>query len=540
MGLRMSFPRFVLVPALLLIVAGETARSGDQPQWGQAWSRNMVSSERGLPATFDLGTGANVRFRVPLGGETHSTPVVAGGRIYVGTNNAAPRDPKHEGDRGVLMCLRETDGALLWQLVVPKRDEDPFFDWPKSGISSPATVEGDRVYIVTNRGEVLCLDPQGLHNGNDGPFQSEGEYITAPKLEAPPTPQPGAAIEPSTEAPHRSAKQLLKPGPLDADILWRYDLVKDAGIWPHDAAHSSILVHGNHLYLNTGNGVDNTHRRIRRPEAPSLVVLDKKTGRLLAADNELIGPRIFHSTWSSPSLGEIDGAKVIFFAGGDGVLRAFEPLPSDWSGSEPVKLKQRWQFDPDPGAPKEEVHRFTQNKKVGPSNVFGLPVFANARVFLAGGGDIWWGKNEAWLKCIRATGSGDVTKSAEVWSYPLVRHVMSTPAVHEGMVFIADTGRKFHCVDAESGKEIWTQDMNGDFWASPLVADGKVYIGTRRGDFWIFDAAREKRVLHRSELGKPISATATAANGSLYLATMTELIALKDGAKLETDAAAAH
>src|SRR5690348_1951647 len=175
--------------------------AADQPQWGQAWSRNMVSSEKGLPDSFDPVTGHNVKWSAALGTETHSSPVIAGGRVYIGTNNGNPRDPKHQGDRGVLMCFDEVTGAFLWQLVVPKRDGDVYFDWPQSGISSPATVEGNRVYIVSNRGEVLCLDAAGLTNGNDGPFQTEGAHMT----------------------PHTLPAQ-LEPGPLDSDILWLFDL----------------------------------------------------------------------------------------------------------------------------------------------------------------------------------------------------------------------------------------------------------------------------------------------------------------------------
>src|SRR5439155_19885895 len=98
--------------------------AADQPQWGEAWSRNMVSTERGLPDSFDPVTGKNIKWTAWLGTQAHSTPVVAGGRVYIGTNNEEPRDPKHKGDRGVFMCLHEKTGALLWQLVVPKRDED--------------------------------------------------------------------------------------------------------------------------------------------------------------------------------------------------------------------------------------------------------------------------------------------------------------------------------------------------------------------------------------------------------------------------------
>src|SRR6266705_1294398 len=267
--------------------------AADQPQWGQAWSRNMISRERNVPASFDPKTGQNIKWSAQLGTQTHSTPIVAGGRVYIGTNNGHPRDTQQQGDRGVLMCFDEATGRFLWQLVVPKREEDIYFDWPESGIASPATVEDNRVYLVSNRGEVLCLD--ALKNG---------------------------------------------------EILWRFNLTSGAGIWSHDAAHSSILIHGNHLYLNTGTGVDNTHKRIRTPDAPSLVVLDKRTGLFVARDNEHMALNIFHSTWSSPSLGEVDGRTLVFFAGGNGIVYAFEALKngvtgerksSEQSTSTPVK-----------------------------------------------------------------------------------------------------------------------------------------------------------------------------------------------------------
>jgi len=59
------------------------------------------------------------------------------------------------------------------------------------------------------------------------------------------------------------------------------------------------------------------------------------------------------------------------------------------------------------------------------------------------------------------------------------------------------------------------------------VADGKVYLGTRGGVFYTFAASREKQVLSAIELGTPISGTAVAANGVLFLATMTHLYALQ-------------
>ena len=83
-----------------------------------------------------------------------------------------------------------------------------------------------------------------------------------------------------------------------------------------------------------------------------------------------------------------------------------------------------------------------------------MPVFDNNRIYVAGGGDIWWGKNEAWLKCIDATRTGDITTNGLVWSYTLQRHVMSTPAIYRGLAFIGDVGHTFHCLDAETGRRV--------------------------------------------------------------------------------------
>jgi outer membrane protein assembly factor BamB len=494
-----------------------TIFAGDQRQFGEAWSRNMVSSERGLPAVFDLETGRNVKWAAELGTESYSTPVIAGGRVFIGTNNGRPRDNRHEGDRGVFLCLEEETGRLLWQLVAPKLEEDPFYDWPNTGMSSPATVEGNRVYLVSNRAQLLCLDARGMANGNDGPFKDEGKLMTRHLTNGAP------AVD-------------LEAGPMDADVIWIYDMFKEAGIWPHDGAHSAIMIRGNYLYLNTGTGVDNTHKKIRTPHAPSLIVVDKRTGKLVARDREGIAPNVFHATWSGPSTGKIGGKEVIFFLGGNGIVYGFEPWDQTKnSTAEKVEqefgtLKKLFEFDFDPNGPKTEVHRFTSNRREGPSNFYGMPVFVDGSLYVAGGGDIFWGKNEAWLKRLDFAMEGGEIKVKEAWSFVLGKHVLSTPSVKDGLVYIADANKELHCMDAKTGAELWKHEAKGDFWASPLVADSKIYIGSRRGDFLVFAHAREKKVLGVMDLKDPISATAVAANGTLYVATMRNLYAIKEGA----------
>lgn len=478
------------------------ANAADHPQMGQRFTRNMVSAERNLPAAFNPETGSNVVWKAALGSESHATPVIGGGRVIMGTNNGAPRDARHEGDRGVLMCFDEATGAFQWQLVAPKLTNSIYWDWPRAGLCSTATIEGDRVYVVSNRGEVLALDLAGMNNGNRGPFLDEARHAV-----------------PAGDPP-------IEPGPHCADILWRFDMIGELGVRQHDSAHASILIDGPFLYVNTSNGVDDTHKKIEAPDAPSLIVVDKATGRLLATDAERIGPRIFHSTWSSPMLAEVGGEPRVYFAGGDGVLYGFEPLREVPPAGEVRSLKKLWWFDPDPEAPKEEVHRFNGNRRESPTNIKSLPVFHDGRIYMTGGGDLWWGKNESYLWCIDPAGNGDVTGAGLVWRHSLGRHVMASPAVADGLAFAADCDGLLHCVDAVTGEAQWTFQANGEFWASPFIADGKVYAATRRGWFYVFALDREQRLLSEMRLDGPVSATPVAANGRLYVATMRWLYAI--------------
>jgi outer membrane protein assembly factor BamB len=504
--MKSSYTSLRITIVLSLLTNSPWVLAADQPQWGARYTRNLISDERNLPESFDPDTGRNVRWTFELGTSSYATPVVAEGRVLVGTNNDPPRDPNNVGDRGVLLCLNEADGKLLWHLAVPKRDQ--FNDWPNVGICSPPTVENGRVYLTSNRGEVLCLDLAGHANGNDGPFTDEASYIV-----------PGGATP-------------LEIGPQHADILWRFDMFEQLGVETHDEMHSSPLIHGDVLYVGTSNGVDGTHRHVPAPGAPSIIALDKKTGRLLARDREPIGAHITHSTWSSPSLGTVGGRELIFFAAGNAIVYAFEPmlpLPAGegrGEGSPVATLKKVWQYDCDPGSPRGELDKFQGNRRTGPSTITGMPVFHEGRVYVTAGGDLWHGKLECYLHAISADGTGDITQTGRVWAAPLSRHCMSTPSIAGGLAYIADCGRQVSCIDIETGKPVWVHRANGDIWSSTLVADGRVYVGSLRGDFWTLAAGRELKVLSRIDLGEPIHATPIAANGTLYVGTMRRLFAV--------------
>ena len=216
----------------------------------------MVSGEQQLPAAFSRD-GENVRWSVRLGTRTYGNPTVANGRVFVGTDSEAAADPRFGKEHpGVVKCLSEASGELQWQLVVPERKHglpvDSHFLHQDCGVCSSPAVDGDRVYVVTSAAEIVCLDVEGMANGNDGPFTDEGSYMAGHG-------------NPPVEVTAR-----------DADILWCFDPIDEAGVMPHDAASCSVLIHGDFLYTSSSNGVGgmpgatffSKHAYVVRPERP--------------------------------------------------------------------------------------------------------------------------------------------------------------------------------------------------------------------------------------------------------------------------------
>ena len=318
---------------------------------------------------------------------------------------------------------------------------------------------------------------------------------------------------------------------------------KKLGVFPCDAANGSPLIVGDLLYVPTSNGVDrNTfgdpasekNRKIPAPDAPNLIVLDKRDGRLVATDNAPIMPHILHGQWSSPSSGIVDGRKLVFFGGGDGVCYAFEALAS--VPEKPVRLKTVWSYDCIPPEYKATGGRDpvtyyclgdrrvsgTLNKNdgkfVGRSEIIATPVFANNRVYVAIGRDPAHGRGRGALHCIDPRGSGDITATGKVWTYQGLDRTLSTVSVADGLLYVSDVGGRLHCLDAETGRCHWIHDTKCEVWGSTLVADGKVYMPTPKG-LWVLAAGKDLKLLTRINLGAKVYSSPVVANGTLYVAT---------------------
>lgn len=471
--LQMSLEVRALVLILsALVAAALPVLAQDWPMWGGTPQRNMVSPQTGLPVSWDIKSGKNIKWKAALGSTSYGNPVVSGGRVFAGTNNDNPRNPAIQGDKGILMCFRETDGKLLWQAVSDKLETGAANDWPSQGVCSSPLVDGDRVYYVTNRGELVCLDAEGFLDGeNDGPF--EGEKLKSP---------------------------------LDADVVWSLDMMKELGVRQHNMANSSPAMHGDLIFIETSNGNDENHAQVPAPQAPSFIAVNKKTGKLVWKDSSP-GDKIMNGQWSSPALGLVNGSMQAFFPGGNGWLYGFDALTG-----APL-----WKFDLNP---KDAVSPKSRNDGIA------TPVFQENRIFLATGQDPEQGEGIGHMYCIDPSGKGDITDTGRVWHYEKIRRTISTAAVADGLVFIADFSGFLHCLDAQTGKPFWVHDMLAAVWGSPLVAGGKVYLGDEDGDVAVLQAGKELKVLAENSMGASVYSTPVPANGALFIMNRSELYAL--------------
>jgi outer membrane protein assembly factor BamB len=370
-------------------------------------------------------------------------------------------------------------------------------------------VDGERVYVATNRCEVVCLDPAGMSNGNDGPFKDEAQYLAG------------------------AGKPAIEPEPHDADILWVYDMRVELGVFPHFMTSSSVLVVGDWLYVTTSNGVDWTDVHVPSPDAPVLICLDKKTGKLLGQERSGISARTLYGNWSSPAYGSVGGKPTVVVGGGDGFLYGFDPVPvTDASGA--ATLKELWRVDCNP-----PEYRMKDDKPLryrdpkGPSEVIATPVVHGNRVYASIGQDPEHPEQGA--GCLNSIGvtydaSGKATAQA-VWRNTKIGRSVSTVAVTGGIVFTADSAGMIYCLDAATGNEHWKHDAEAHIWVSPVVADGKLYLGNENGELLAFAASKEKQELGKIDCGASIFSSAVPANGVLFVATGQQLYAFKGGAR---------
>jgi outer membrane protein assembly factor BamB len=436
--------------SLLLLLASDP-NAGDWPMWGGTPDRNMISSMKGLPTTWDVAAKKNVKWVAQLGSQSYGNPVVAGGQVYAGTNNELLRNPKEGGDRGVLMCFRESDGKFLWQHTNEKLPAGRANDWPYQGVCSSPMVEGDLLYYVTNRCELVCLNTKGDGAGN-------------------------------------------------AKVEWKFDMMEEVGSQPHNMSNSSPVSYGDLIYVSTSNGQDESHVHIPSPRAPAIIAVNKKTHKLAWEDNS-VGEKILHGQWASPTVAKIGGVVQVIHPQGDGWVRSYEPLTG----------KKLWEFDTNP---KDSVWPKTRNETIATPVVSGDVVYmANGQdpehgegvghLYAIDGtkrgditktGQIWhydkirrtvstgavynglvfYADFSGFLHCL------DAKTGKPYWVHDMLAAIWGSPMVIDGKVYLGDEDGDVVVMEASKEKKLVAEmNMGSSVYSTPVPANGALFIVNR-------------------------------------------------------------
>ncbi len=550
------------------------AGKSDLTCFGGDPSRNMVNLiDKGIP--FPLGEGEEnklneklVKWKADLGSRAYGGPIIAGGKVFVGTNNGKPRNNRDERkigddieplDKGILMCFDEKTGAYNWQAVHNKLPSGQVNDWPLEGVCSSPLVEGDRVYYTSNRCTLVCVNLTGR---TEKPIGSPLKFLD-------PIKKAEVAFDAKT----------------DADVVWELDMFKDLGVFPHNMTAASPMLIGDTLFLVTANGVDENHVNIPAPDAPSFIAVDKKTGKVIWKRNDP-GKNIMHGQWANPAYAVVDGTKMVIFPGGDGVVYAFTP----------DKGELIFKFDANP---KDAIYEL--GGAGTKSDFIGTPVIVDNHCYIGTGQDPEHFTGIAYFYAIdlkkalaNAAKSKDkdvspelvdkVTKndegkkvttgkpnpnSAVAWVYGgkdtrkfvprdfAFGRTMSTACIVEGVCYISELNGILHCLDAKTGKKFWSYDTKSQIWGSPYYVDGKVHLACENGEMFTFKHDKAPKViddldnagaadqksfnnqyklkrkqveneflLGKTDFGHPIRSTPVVANGVMYVMTENGLYAI--------------
>jgi len=518
------------------------AEAWRNPQWGFSSRRNHVTNIP-LPLWFDEETKYNICWAAPLGQTVNSTPVVAGGKVFIGTSNAGYNDryPQDTVDLGCLVCLHEETGELFWQYSVPKRrslnDPRPFTDWPLQGICSAPCVnrfrqQGGRLWVVNNLAQVVCLDIDGFTNGNDGPVTDEADT-----------------------------------GLQDADVIWRFDMFEELGVRPGYMACTSPTLAGNVLLLNTTHSVQPDENRAL-PEAtkgvPSFIALHCDTGELIWQD-ESATANILDFSWSSPAFDVIAGIPQAIFAGGDGWLYSFDARDIAKGNSNLL-----WSFDCNP-----KTAKYLPGGQGDRNTLIATPVIHENRVFIATGRSLENGDGPGIVWCVDATKRGDLSdtlvfnpdspnepiphrrllacdiaqgdytqpnpNTGVIWKFDgadinddgrlsdeeTMHRAVSCVTVKDHIAVVTDSMGIVHCLDADTGGSHWNHDLSSQSAGTPLISRDRILVGDQDGNVTMFKLDRRKAVMAKVPTKHSIQGSLTATRGSaerLWIAQSGQLL----------------
>lgn len=174
---RLSLRRSVAIQVFLASAALARAAAPGDGNWPsfRGPGASGVADGHPAPSTWDVAKGENIRWKTPIPGLGHGSPVIWGDRIYlttaVGDRGAAELKVGLYGDiqpieenfphRFIVLCLDKHTGAILWQQTahegVPKIKRHT----KATHANSTAATDGKHVVAFFGSEGLYCYDVDG-------------------------------------------------------------------------------------------------------------------------------------------------------------------------------------------------------------------------------------------------------------------------------------------------------------------------------------------------------------------------------------------
>ncbi len=403
---------FLALTSLVLSVG--LARAENWPGW-RGPRGDGTSNEKSLPLTWS--ETENIRWKAPIPGKGHSSPIVWDDRIFVTTCL------EEKGER-VLICLNRRDGSIRWQRVVLTASLEQKHPLNSFASSTPVT-DGKHVWVAFLAFpdmQAACYDFDGnkIWMRSPGKLLSKHGFCSSPIL-------------------HKNL--VILNGDQDAEA-YIVALDKETGVerWRIDRPNRTrsyctpILIHSKN-----------------KPDITQLVLSGSKCVTAYDADTGKL-------LWIIDGPTEQYVASLVFL---DDVLCLTTGFPEfhlmgispEGEGNITHSKYIRWHIP-------HKVNRTNNNS--GASYV-PSPI--------AAGGHFYVVSDTGYLNCL------EPQTGKRLWKQKLARHVSASPVLADGYLYFIDDDAVTHVLKANGEFSVLHRNkLDDECYASPAISQGQILI----------------------------------------------------------------
>lgn len=387
---------------------------------------------------------------------------------------------------------KDENGNLLWKQ-------------PYGSRSTPIVMKG-KVYLINNTGEgvheqerVMCLD------ANDGKLIWEHKFnvfhtdIVSVRLgwtNLDGDPETGNIYA------HGTQGLLFCFDGSTGKVIWSHSLTEEYGrISGYGGRVTSPTVIDNLVVV----GMLNSSWGEQARNWNRVAAFDKRTGSVVWWAITDVQPR--NTYYSGPVVGIVNGEKIMILGGAAGDVNAYKVNTGE----------KVWTIRICEGA------------------INCTPVMSGSRVYVSHGEENLDSGLQGGVFCLDAGKIKD-GKPEVVWKALGFKAKYSSPAIHDGRIYVSDEVAKLYCIDADTGKMLWPRPyaFGRNNKGSPVWADGKLFIADVNSRFHILKPeATQCTKLHTQFFQSPDGIEAVELNGSpaitngrVYFTTSQEIYCL--------------